>query len=146
MIVATEDATLTITRLFKAPPERVFNAWLQREEWQAWIGPEGVDCEVPLLEPHVGGKYRLNMHLSDGGLIQVTGIFQTIDPPNKLVFTWGRYGDASNSSVVTLIFKAKGEMTELTLVHEGLGTVANRDGHGKGWNSALNKLVAYLVA
>jgi hypothetical protein len=35
--------------------------------------------------------------------------------------------------------------TELTLRHEGLPTAADRDGHGKGWNSALNKLAAYVA-
>ncbi len=146
MTIAIEDTTLIVTRLFDAPPARVFNAWLKREEWQAWIGPEGVQCEVPLLEPQVGGKYRINMRLTDGNLIPVAGVFQTIDPPNTLVFTWGWDGDPSRTSVITLSFRAKGNQTELTLVQEGLGTVANRDGHNKGWNSALNKLVTYLAA
>ena len=66
MSVAAEDTTLEITHLFNAPPARVFNAWLNREEWQAWIGPEGINCDVPLLEPRVGGRYRITMRLSDG--------------------------------------------------------------------------------
>jgi hypothetical protein len=36
--------------------------------------------------------------------------------------------------------------TELSLRQEGLPTAADRDGHVKGWNSALNKLVAHLAA
>ena len=51
-----DDTTLLITRIFDAPREQVFDAWLTREEWQAWIGPEGVRCDVPLLEAHVGGR------------------------------------------------------------------------------------------
>ena len=37
-------------------------------------------------------------------------------------------------------------LTELTLRQEGLGTVENRDAHGTGWNSALNKLAGHLAA
>jgi uncharacterized protein YndB with AHSA1/START domain len=46
-----EDIPLTISRLFDASPEEVFDAWIEREQWQAWLGPEGVTCKVPLLEP-----------------------------------------------------------------------------------------------
>jgi uncharacterized protein YndB with AHSA1/START domain len=140
-----DETTLVITRLFDAPPARVFDAWLNREEWQAWIGPEGIKCEVPLLEPRVGGRYRITMHLSGGQIVPVAGLFRIIDRPNTLVLTWGWEGDPSRESVLTITFKKKGNATELTLRQEGLGSVANRDDHGKGWNSALNKLVTYLA-
>ena len=141
-----DEGTLVITRLLDAPPARVFDAWLVREEWQAWIGPEGMSCEVPLLEPRVGGSYRLTMKLSSGETIPVAGIFKVIDRPNTLVFTWGRDGDPSRNSLVTLTFAKKGDQTELTLRQEGLGTAENRDAHDKGWNSTLNKLHRYLAA
>jgi uncharacterized protein YndB with AHSA1/START domain len=54
---------LEITRIFDAPPARVFEAWLDRDEWASWIGPEGVRCDLPLFEPRVDGRYRLTMHL-----------------------------------------------------------------------------------
>jgi uncharacterized protein YndB with AHSA1/START domain len=92
MRINAEDTTLEITRVFDAPPARVFDAWLNREEWQAWIGPEGVNCEVPLLEPRVGGRYRIAMHLSDGRVIPVAGVFKIIDAPRTLAFTWGWEG------------------------------------------------------
>jgi uncharacterized protein YndB with AHSA1/START domain len=146
MSTAADDTTLEITRLFDAPPARVFDAWLNREEWQSWIGPEGLNCEVPLLEPRVGGRYRIIMRLSDGRVIPVAGIFKTIDVPRTLVFSWGAENDPTRQSLITLTFREKGDKTELTLRQEGLGSVANRDDHVKGWNSALNKLVAYLAA
>jgi uncharacterized protein YndB with AHSA1/START domain len=144
MSLAADETTLKITRVFDAPRARVFNAWLDREEWQAWIGPEGMSSEVPLLEPRVGGRYRVTMHLSDGSVIPVAGVFKTIDAPRTLVFTWGWDGDPSRDSLITLTFRDMGDKTELTLHQEGLGSVANRDDHGRGWNSALDKLVAYL--
>lgn len=143
--LTAEDTTLVITRVFDAPAERVFDAWLNREEFQAWIGPEGVSCEVPLLEPRVGGRYRITMRLSDGRVIPVAGVFKTIDAPRSLVFTWGWEGDPSRESLVTITLCETGGKTELTLRQEGLGSAANRDDHGRGWNSALNKLVAYLA-
>jgi uncharacterized protein YndB with AHSA1/START domain len=140
----TKGDLLEIKRIFDAPPARVFDAWLNREEWQAWIGPEGVSCEVPLLEPRVGGRYRLTMHLSDGTAIPIAGVFKTIEAPKRLAFTWGREGDA-RATLVTVTLRAVNGKTELTLCHQGLPTVEDRDSHAKGWNSALNKLAAYVT-
>jgi uncharacterized protein YndB with AHSA1/START domain len=145
MNAAVDDTTLEITRLFDAPPARVFDAWLNREEWQSWIGPEGINCEVPLLEPRVGGRYRIAMRLSDGREVPVAGIFKTIDAPRTLAFTWGWENDPTRQSLITLTFREKGGRTELTLRQEGLGSVSNRDDHHRGWNGALNKLVTYLA-
>jgi uncharacterized protein YndB with AHSA1/START domain len=143
MNATTESTVLEIKRIFDASPARVFDAWLIREEWQAWIGPEGVNCEVPLLERRVGGRYRVIMHLSDGRVIPVTGVFKTIEAPKRFVFTWGREGEA-RETLVTVTLRDLGGMTEMTLRHEGL-PIPDHDNHGKGWNSALNKLVTYLA-
>lgn len=146
MNAIAEDTTLEITRLFDAPPARVFDAWLHREQWQAWIGPEGLNCEVPVLEPHVGGRYRIIMKLTNGQVIPVAGVFKTIESPTSLVFTWGWENDPTRQSLITLTFRDKAGKTELTLRQEGLGSIANRDDHVRGWNGTLNKLVAYLQA
>ena len=140
----TLNPVLEIRRLFDAPPNIVFDAWLEREQWQAWIGPEGCQCEVPLLEPKVGGRYRIQMHLSDGREIPVEGVFKVIDRPNALAFTWGGTLSAYPDTLVSIAFRAKGAQTEITLTHQGLPTPDDRDSHGKGWNSTLNKLARYV--
>jgi uncharacterized protein YndB with AHSA1/START domain len=142
---APADITvLEITRVFDAPPELVFDAWMVREQWQSWIGPEGIDCEVPLLEPRVGGRYQVIMRLTDGRVVPVVGAFREIDRPKRIVFTW-KSENNEGDTLITLTLRDLAGKTELTLRHEGLRTVENRDSHGKGWNSALNKLVAYLA-
>jgi uncharacterized protein YndB with AHSA1/START domain len=139
-----DDTTLLITRIFDAPREQVFDAWLTREEWQAWIGPEGVRCDVPLLEAHVGGRYRIDMHMPDDTVLPVSGSFKVIDRPRSLSFTWGRDGDPSRQSLITLSFNDREGATELTFRQEGLGSAFERDQHGQGWSSALNKLQRHL--
>ena len=86
------------------------------------------------------------MRLGNGQVIPVSGVFKTIDRPNRLVFSWGWNGDPTRQSLITLEFKARGARTELLLRQEGLGTVGNRDDHRKGWNSALNKLQRSLAS
>lgn len=139
------DDALRIVRVIPGSITKVFDAWLVREEWQAWIGPEGVHCEVPLLEPKIGGAYRVIMHLANGATMDVGGAFQVLEPPRRLVFTWGAIGFTDKSSLVTLDFNEVDGQTELTLTQEGLGTVENTEAHERGWQSALNKLVRYVA-
>jgi uncharacterized protein YndB with AHSA1/START domain len=143
-MIADDETTLLIKRTFDARAEDVFDAWLTRERWQAWIGPEGMDCKVTLLEPHVGGRYRIDMCAPDGSIIPVSGRFEVVDRPHTLRFTWGWDGDPSKQSVVTLGFAEANGATEFTLRQEGLGTVENRHQHEYGWNNTLGKLGRYL--
>jgi glutathione S-transferase len=143
MSTTTLNPVLQVRRVFDATPEELFDAWFTREQWQAWIGPEGCQCDVPLLEAWKGGRYRIQMHLHDGREIPVEGEFQVVDRPRTLVFTWG-WALAGGSTVVRLSFKAVADGTELTLIHEGLPTREDREGHGKGWNSTLNKLARFV--
>jgi glutathione S-transferase len=141
---ATDAAVLIVKRILKAPPERVFDAWLTREEWGAWIGPEGIDCDITAFEPRVGGSYRLIMNVSKTETIIVVGVFKTIDRPRGFSFTW-RGESVGPETLVTVSLRAVSAGTELTLRHEGLITAENRDSHSWGWNSTLNKLELHLA-
>src|SRR5665213_2074464 len=141
-----DETMLELRREFAATPDVLFDAWLTREQWAAWIGPEGIACEVPMLEPKVGGRYEITMRLGNGQVIPVSGVFKTIDRPTRLVFSWGWNGDPARQSLITLEFNARGAGTELVLRQEGLGTIANRDEHGKGWSSALDRLQRYVAS
>ena len=37
-----DETTLELRREFDASPAAVFDAWITREQWAAWIGPEGI--------------------------------------------------------------------------------------------------------
>jgi uncharacterized protein YndB with AHSA1/START domain len=51
----------------------------------------------------------------------------------------------AHDSLVTITLRDAGNgKTELTLRHDNLVTTENRDQHGRGWNSALNKLETFL--
>jgi uncharacterized protein YndB with AHSA1/START domain len=101
---------------------------------------------VPLLEPRVGGRYRIIMRLTDGRVIPVAGIYQILNAPKTLAFTWGAEGDPTRHTLITLEFGEKEGKTDLKLRQEGFASVESRDTHVAGWHGALNKLAAYLAA
>lgn len=137
---------LEVTRIFAASPSKVFDAWMNREQWQAWIGPEGMMCEVPLMEPFEGGNFQIKMKISEDNIIPVVGVFREIEKSHRIVFTWGRAGDALSQSVITVMLNAINERTELTLQHTGLSSIESRNDHERGWNGTFNKLERHLAA
>jgi uncharacterized protein YndB with AHSA1/START domain len=132
-----------MTRHFDVPPERVFDAWLSRD-WAEWIGTPGVRGEIVELEPHVGGRYRIVMHRSDGGALPVWGSYREIVRPSKLVFTW-KWDLEAGDTLVTLTFKPSKGGTELLLRHEGFTSTERRDNHNKGWTGTFDKLATFLA-
>jgi len=138
------DTVLEIKRVFDATPESIFDAWLIREQWQAWVGPEGVRCDLLLHEPQIGGRYKLIMNLPDGKKFPIVGTFKTIERPTRFAFTWALETHEHDSLVTITLRDVGGGKTELTLRHDNMVNAENRDQHGRGWNSALNKLETYL--
>src|SRR5207237_8981391 len=51
--------TMRLTRVFKAPRERVFNAFLDPDAMAKWLPPNGYTAHVYKVEPKVGGRYRM---------------------------------------------------------------------------------------
>lgn len=138
------DYALEVQRTLDATPETVFDAWMTREAWQAWIGPKGLRCEVPLLEPVIGGRFQIRMSIAKGITIPVAGIYREVERPNRIVFNWGRADEPARSTLITITLAARDGKTAITLRHEGLESAASRDSHTQGWRDALDKLAAYL--
>ena len=135
--------TLEMTRHFDAPPEHVFDAWLQKS-WGDWAGPPGVKGEVTLLEPRVGGHYRVVMHTPNGGTLTVGGVYKEIVRPSRIVMSW-KWEHEDADTLLTLSFQARNGGTDLTLHHTGFAAAERRDGHNLGWIGTLDKLERYLA-
>jgi uncharacterized protein YndB with AHSA1/START domain len=141
--------TLELTRMLDAPREAVFKAWTDPTQLARWLGPSGIRPEIRHLDATPGGSYRIDMQGSSGSLGIVAGIYREIAPPERLVFTWiweqdGPTHSSGHETVVTVILRAVGPRTELTLRHERFHNAQSRDSHGQGWTGSLDRLAAAL--
>lgn len=136
--------SLEVFRTLAATPEAVFYAWMTREAWQAWIGPKGLQCEVPLLEPKVGGCFQIRMSIAKGITIPVAGIYREVERPTRIAFNWGRADEPARSTLISVAIAARDRGCTITLRHEGLESAASRDSHEQGWRDVLDKLALYL--
>lgn len=75
----------------------------------------------------------------------ILGEFEIIEPPDRLVYTWrtDRTGDVSER--VTVHFTGKGEMTEVSVLHELIPDSETMLSHENGWNGCLESLTTYAA-
>jgi uncharacterized protein YndB with AHSA1/START domain len=142
-----KDISLSLVRAIKAPPEKVFDAWLRPETLKRWMAPsEAMEVTVAETDPRVGGRYRLVMREPDGREHNISGTYWEIVPARKLVFTWNWDGGPDVETLVTLNFRDKGGATELTLTHTKFADEEARDMHNDGWMGCVGRLEKLFAA
>lgn len=148
---------LEFTRVFGAPREEVFCAFVEPDAVRAWWGPKGWVTPEVAMDLRVGGRYRFGMRAEAGGeLMFVNGRYLAVEPPARLVFTYVWEGDGEGErwrehaligveTLVTLEFREREGGTEVRLRHERFPTAEGRDQHRAGWSSNWDSLEDYLA-
>jgi uncharacterized protein YndB with AHSA1/START domain len=139
---------LRVSRTFNVSRQRLFEVWTSPDKLSQWWGvAEGYKTPIAEVDLRVGGTYRLGMQPPDSEDIHtVVGEFVEIDPPSRLVYTWGwdpdgqRMSDLEGDTLVTVEFNDMGGSTELVLTHERFPSEESRDQHSHGWDSMLDHL------
>jgi uncharacterized protein YndB with AHSA1/START domain len=132
--------TLEIRRTIRAPRQRVFAAWTKPEELKAWHAPGPLAVSLAEIDLRPGGSYRIHMRAPDGNEHRVSGVYREVDPPKKIVYTWGWDGDHPvKNSVVTIEFHERGNATEVVLRHAGIADATERTKHESGWVAIMDK-------
>jgi uncharacterized protein YndB with AHSA1/START domain len=121
-----------------ARPETVFEFFVDPEKMKQWKGSKAE------LDPRPGGIYRVE--ISEEAIVR--GEYVEIEPPSRVVFTWGWEGQESGehavppgSSRVEVDFVPDGNGTLVRLRHLDLPE-QSRDIHGQGWDLYLGRLTA----
>ncbi len=139
MTETPNDLTLTVFRAVGAPPEEVFDAWLDPDMLTRFMTP-GEDVTVPFatVDPVEGGTFEIMMKVGDKELPHA-GVYKTIDRHRRLVFTW-ESPHSIEGSTVTVEFAPTEDGTEVTLTQVGFSSENSRDGHEEGWTDILASL------
>ena len=117
-----------------APIDAVYAMFTEPDQLIRWIGIRA------MLEPTPGGQFRFELMPGEF----CSGRYLELDPPNKVVFTWGWESGAlpvePGSSTVTVVLTEEGGTTHVQLTHSDLPTDAMREHHAGGWGNFLPRL------
>ena len=128
---------ITITRVYDAPPQLVWNAWTEPAQLAAWWGKRGWTARLDTIEMDVrpGGTFRVTtVNDADGSEMTNDGIYSEVDPPERLAF-----GDA----VVTFTDLGDGR-TEMSFRTTIEADVALAERAAGGLKSAFERLEEHL--
>ena len=141
--IKTETPVLNMTRILRASPEQVFDAWSSLEAMTQWFGPGTCQVVEGDVDFTVGGRYRLNLLVSDCEHSAVGGTYRVIDRPNRLEFSWaweGGEAEHGTEMVVAIELAPVDGGTELTLTQTGFASQESCDKHRQGWGGSFDKL------
>ena len=137
--------SLRIVRILPAPPEVVFDAWLDPEAIRVWMCPGDIFESVADIDPSVGGSFTIVMR-SPGMDDPHTGEYRVIDRPRQLQFTWSSASTYHQQTLVNLEFAPHGDdECELTLTHAELPP-DKVELHSFGWKGHLRVMIGLLEA
>ncbi len=155
----TTETSLRVTRVIKAPREKVYGAWMDPEspEMKRFAPDQApgrrMRTELHRFEPRVGGGYRTSMIAEDGpnkGTYTAYGRYLELVPNERIVQThaWETDDEESPSkeTKVTITFRDVPDGTEVTIVHEGLPDRETVEGHVGGWTEALENFAAAFAS
>jgi uncharacterized protein YndB with AHSA1/START domain len=133
-------------RVLKAPPERVYKAFLDPEAKVKWLPPNGFTGRVHSMDARVGGGYKMSFtNFTTGKSHSFGGTYQELIPNERLRYT-DHFDDPNlpGEMQVTITLKKVLVGTELNIVQEGIPDVIPPEACCPGWQESL-ELLAMLV-
>ena len=119
-VATPSDRTITMTRLFDAPRELVWEAMSRPEHIKEWWGRLGEGYSVPVCEVdlRVGGKWRFVNRTPGHGDVAFSGVYREIAPPSRIVFTEIFEPFFDSPSVVTSVLTEENGKTRMSVTVE----------------------------
>ena len=134
--------TVRLHRVLRAPPERVYRAFLNADAIAKWIPPNGFTCTVHHMEAKVGGTFRMSFTNFNTGKGHAFGVEYLALVPNELIRYTDKFDDPNLPGViqVTVTLRAVSCGTDLNIVQEGIPDVIPVEMCYLGWQDSLVSL------
>ncbi|HEX9713114.1 MAG TPA: SRPBCC domain-containing protein [Actinomycetota bacterium] len=139
---ATEETTIELTRVYRAPRARVWAAFTEPEQLKRWYAPvAGWTIPVCEVDLRVGGTYEIHLQPPGRDAYVERGTYVEIVPEQRLVVDLGIAGEQTTLTVELLDAE---EGTEVRVTETGYSSREIRDRHLGGWTTMLSQLEQQL--
>ena len=142
----TSTGTVTLHRVFRAPPDRLYRAFIDPDAMAKWLPPHGFTGRVLSMNARVGGSYRMQFtNFSNGQSHAFGGTYLELVPGERIVHT-DSFDDPNlpGEMRTTITFRPVLVGTEVTAVQEGIPAVIPTEMCYLGWQESL-QLLALLI-
>jgi len=138
--------TIRLHRVLRAPPERIYRAFLDADAMVKWLPPNGFTAKVHHFDARVGGRFKMSFtNFSSGHSHSFGGEYLELEPFERIHYT-DKFDDPNllGEMQVTVALKPVSCGTELNIVQEGVPAVIPAEACYLGWQESLT-LLAKLV-
>lgn len=141
-------STIRLHRVLRAPPERVYRAFLDPDAMVKWLPPNGFTAKVHHLDARAGGSYRMSFtNFSTGKSHAFGGEYVELVPHERIAYT-DRFDDPNlpGTMKATITFRKVFCGTELGITQEGVPDVIPAEACYLGWQESLALLTKLVEA
>ena len=134
--------TIKLHRVLKAPPERVYKAFLDPAAMCKFLPPDGFTCTVHSMDAKVGGSYKASFtNFSSGKSHSFGGTYRELKPGEKIRYS-DRFDDPNLPGEMSCTITLKKVMcgTELNVTQEGIPDAIPPEMCYLGWQESLDAL------
>ncbi|WID94458.1 SRPBCC family protein [Bosea vestrisii] len=151
-----ETRTDTASRLIKASPGAIYNAFVDPATLGRWLPPQGMRAKIERFEPHPGGSYRMVLTYDDPAGAPgkasadsdiVEGRFVALVPGERIVWEVGFVSDDpafAGTMTMSWRFKEVRDGTEVTILCENVPAGNGKEDHDAGLRSTLENLARFI--
>jgi uncharacterized protein YndB with AHSA1/START domain len=139
-------STIRLHRVLRAPPERVYRAFLEPEAKVKWLPPNGFTAKIHHEDARVGGSYKMSFtNFTTGNSHSFGGQYVELTPNERIRYT-DKFDDPNlpGAMEVTVSLKKVSVGTELNITQAGIPDVIPAEACYLGWQESLT-LLAKLV-
>jgi uncharacterized protein YndB with AHSA1/START domain len=137
------DNKVSLHRVIKASPEKVYRAFTEATAIASWLPPYGFLCTVHEMNVRVGGTFKMSFHnFTTGNSHSFGGEYVEIKANEFLKYT-DKFDDPNLPGVMTTAvwFQKTSVGTELKIQQEGIPAVIPVEMCYLGWQESLEKLI-----
>lgn len=138
--------TIRLHRILRAPPERVYKAFLDAEAMPKWLPPHGFTGKVHHVDAKVGGRYKMSFtNFGNGQSHSFGGEYLELIPNERIRHT-DEFDDPNMPGTMQTTISLRKIFcgTELDIVQEGIPAMIPPEACYLGWQESLT-LLAQLV-
>ncbi len=135
-------STIRLHRVLRAPPERVYRAFLDAEAMAKWLPPYGFTAKVHHLDARVGGTHKMSFtNFTTGKSHSFGGRYLELKPHERIRYT-DEFDDPNlpGAMQVSVTLKKVSCGTEVTIVQEGVPDIIPAEACYLGWQESLAQL------
>lgn len=149
MVAKNNPNELHITRIYDAPVQAVWDAWVDPDQVAQWWGPRGFTITTYSKDVRTGGSWHYTMHGPDGVDYENTAQYLLVEEGKKMVYDHGGHKDRPPLFRVTVLFtevdgKTKMDMTMSMATPEMAEEIKKRVKQANG-NSTWDRLAEFLA-